>query len=126
MCGHKDNKMSASLARIARGLKRCCGVLLTRSLGGAPGQGAGDVAFHVAQQSQAEARTVRHPEQNLASLPCVVRAPQRVVYVNVHRGTRQRLAGHHVPHQDLQGKLGLWRENAIESLDLDSVAFAWP
>lgn len=87
-------------------------VLLTGSLGGAPGQRAGDVALHVPQQSQTETWTVRHPEQDLASRSRLGRARQTVVHVDVHRGARQRLAGHHVPHQDLQGELGLWeREN---------------
>ncbi|TNN49330.1 hypothetical protein EYF80_040505 [Liparis tanakae] len=76
-------------------------------------QGAGHVALHAAQQSQAEAGSVRDPEQNLASHPRPGRAPQGVVGVDVHRGARQRLAGHQVPHQDLQGKLGLWGESAF-------------
>ena len=59
-------------------------MLLTWSLGGAPGKGAGDVALHASQQSQTEAWAVRHPEQNLTSLPRLGRAPQGVVYVNIH------------------------------------------
>ncbi len=70
--------------RCSKRFKKLLWVLLTRSLGGAPGQGAGDVAFPVAQQSQTEAWTVLYPEQNLTSLPCPGRAPQGVVYVNVH------------------------------------------
>lgn len=77
----KDEEM---LCLDTKALKSCCGLLLTRSLGGAPGQRAGDVAVHAAQQSQTEARTVRYPEQHLASLACLGGAPQGVVDVNVH------------------------------------------
>lgn len=90
---------------------------LTGSLGGAPGQRAGDVALHVSQQSQTEAWTVRHPEQDLASRSRLGGARQSVVHVDVHRGARQRLAGHHVPHQDLQGELGLWEGGKSPHLD---------
>lgn len=86
-------------------------MLLTGPLGGAPGQRAGDVALLVPQQSQTQAWTVCDPEQNLTSVPCSGRAPQGVVHVNIHRSARQCLAGHQVPHQDLQGKLGRWGEN---------------
>lgn len=58
--------------------------LLTRPLGGAPGEGRGDVAPHVAQQSQTESWTVRYPEQNLPARPGPGGAPQGVVDVDVH------------------------------------------
>lgn len=66
------------------GLDRCGGVLLTRPLGGAPEKGSGHVALPFAQQSQTEAWTVGHPEQDLTSLPRLGRARQAVVHVNVH------------------------------------------
>lgn len=112
MCGHRAYRDTMRCQPVLFGLPKVLGawVLLTRSLGGAPGQGAGHVAFHVAQQSQSEAWAVRYPEQNLTSLPCSGRARQGVVYVNIHWSTWQHLTGRHVPHQHLQGKLGLCKQ----------------
>lgn len=60
------------------------GLLLTRRLAGAPGQGSRHVALLVAQQCQTETRTVRHPEQDLTPLPGLGRADEGAVNVNVH------------------------------------------